>query len=189
MTLTEITRLIRRGIREPKPKFVDADDITASIADAINVIGQRLLAAEPEYFKKRVSLNSNTNIFSLPSGCDRVLRVWDLGKNAFSVSATADNGSGLVRITTSAVHGLSTGDIGTIHDIAGTTEANGTWYVTVSDTTNFDSLSYGIYVYFHQMALWWPHIRHSSTGKNRLFFRPLRGLVGLPLFGNAPSMP
>ena len=138
MNETEIKRRIRRGIREPKPKFTDDSDLDASIDDAINIIGQRLLANEPEYFKKRISLNSNTNIFALPSDCDRALKIWDLGSNALSVSAAADNGSGLIRITTSAVHGLATGDIVTIHDVAGTTEANETWQVTVIDTTNFD---------------------------------------------------
>jgi len=138
MTSDEIKALIRRGIREPKPKYVGDDDITDSNDTAINIIGQRLLANEPEYFKTRVSINSNTNVFAIPSACDRILRIWDLGENALTVSNAADNGAGLVRITTSAVHGLATGDIATIHDIAGTTEANGTFKVTLVDTTNID---------------------------------------------------
>jgi hypothetical protein len=138
MTEDEIIALIRRGIREPKPKYVGDDDILDSIDTSINIIGQRLLANEPEYFKKRVSINSDTNIFAIPSACDRILRIWDLGENAFSVSGAADNGSGLVRITTSAVHGLASGDVVTIHDIVGTTEANGTFQATLVDTTNID---------------------------------------------------
>jgi len=138
MTSDEINALIRRGIREPKPKYVGDDDITDSNNTAINIIGQRLLANEPEYFKTRISINSDTNKFAIPSACDRILRIWDLGENAFSVSGAADNGSGLVRITTSAAHGLASEDIVTIHDIAGTTEANGTFQATLVDTTNID---------------------------------------------------
>jgi hypothetical protein len=132
-----VDRLVRRAIREPKPKRVDADDLTSSKQDAVNLIGQRLLAAEPEYFKTRTSLTSYTNIFTLPSACDRVVSVWDMGGNAFSVSATASN-SGVIRVTTSAVHGLATSDIVTIHGVLGTTEANGTWKITVISTTVFD---------------------------------------------------
>lgn len=138
MNETTVDRLVRRAIREPKARRVDPDDLTQSKQDAINLIGQRLLAAEPEYFKKRVSLNSNTNFFTLPSDCDRLLGVWDMDTNALTVSGAADNGSGLVRITTSAAHGLATGDIVTIHDVAGCTEANGTHQVTVISTTTFD---------------------------------------------------
>lgn len=138
MDESTVDRLVRRAIREPKPKRVDKDDLTASKQDAVNLIGQRLLAAEPEYFKKRVSLTSNTNIFTLPSDCDRVVSIWDMAGNALSVSGAADNGSGLVRITTSAVHGKATSDIVAIHDIVGTTEANGTHKITVISTTTFD---------------------------------------------------
>ena len=137
MTEAEIKRLIRRGIREPKPKVVDDADLTATISDAINIMGQRILANEPDFYKKRISISSDSNIFLLPAACDRILRVWDLGDNALSVSTTSAAGSGAVIITTTAVHGLTTGDIVTINDVTGTTEANGTWHVTVVDTTNF----------------------------------------------------
>ena len=137
MNEAELDRLIRRAIREPKPKRVDPADLTASKNDAINIIGQRLLAAEPEYFKTRVSLNSNTNIFTIPSACDRVLSVWDMEGNALSVTGMADNGSGLIRVTTAA-HGWASDGIVTIHDTEGTTEANGTWKITVISTTTFD---------------------------------------------------
>jgi hypothetical protein len=137
MNIVTLKRLIRRGIREPKPQKVDNADLEQSIDDGVSLIGQRILAAEPDYFRKRVSLNSNTNIFTLPTDCDRLLNVWDMEKNALSVTATADNGSGLIRITTAA-HGLATNDIVTIHDVGGTTEANGTWKITVISTTTFD---------------------------------------------------
>lgn len=40
-------------------------------------------------------------------------------------------------VTTSAPHGLVTGDIVTIASVGGATQANGTWPVTVVDTTHF----------------------------------------------------
>jgi hypothetical protein len=54
------------------------------------------------------------------------------------VSGAADNGVGLVRITTSLAHYFYTGDVVTISGVTGTTEANGTWTVTVYDSTHFD---------------------------------------------------
>lgn len=58
--------------------------------------------------------------------------------HTFTVSGAADNGSGKVRITTGAAHGLATGQVVTISGITGTTEANGTNPVTVVTSTTFD---------------------------------------------------
>jgi surface protein len=55
-----------------------------------------------------------------------------------NVSNATDNGSGLIRITTSAVHGISTGNKVFIKGILGTVEANGLATITVIDTTTFD---------------------------------------------------
>jgi len=55
-----------------------------------------------------------------------------------AVSNAADNGSGLIRITTSAAHGLSTGNKIFIKNVGGTTEANGLWTVTVINSTTID---------------------------------------------------
>lgn len=54
-----------------------------------------------------------------------------------SVTGAADNGAGLVRIT-SAGHGLTTGNVVAVTGITGTTEANGTWTVTVISSSTFD---------------------------------------------------
>lgn len=54
------------------------------------------------------------------------------------VSGAADNGSGLIRITTSAVHGYSTDDIVYHAEIGGCTEANNIYRITVIDTTHYD---------------------------------------------------
>lgn len=124
-----------RGIAQPRPTKADNTDVEASIGDAVNIIGQRLLAAEPEKFRKRVSITSYTNRFSIPTDCDRILRIWDLGDNALTVSGAADNGSGAIRLTLFSAHGLADGDIVTVHDVGGCTEANGTWAVEDAPST------------------------------------------------------
>lgn len=55
-----------------------------------------------------------------------------------AISGAANNGSGLIRITTTTAHGLTTGDGVTISGVVGTTEANAQWAVTVITTTTFD---------------------------------------------------
>lgn len=54
-----------------------------------------------------------------------------------SVTGAANNGSGLVRVA-AGTHGLATGAIVIVYNVAGTTEANGTWTVTVIDSTHLD---------------------------------------------------
>lgn len=54
-----------------------------------------------------------------------------------NISGAADNGAGLIRIT-SEVHSLQTGNSVVIASVAGTTEANGTWVITVINATTFD---------------------------------------------------
>ena len=58
--------------------------------------------------------------------------------NAFVLTATgmANNGAGLIRVTVADVGTLETGQTVDISGTVGTTEADGTWYVTrISDTT------------------------------------------------------
>lgn len=54
------------------------------------------------------------------------------------ISAVANNGGGAVRITTSAAHGLVTGDVVNTYGIGGIVPANGRFTVTVVDTTRVD---------------------------------------------------
>jgi hypothetical protein len=56
-----------------------------------------------------------------------------------TIANAANNGSGLVRITDTA-HGYSTGDVVTVAAVTGTTEANGTWPITVITANTFDLL-------------------------------------------------
>jgi hypothetical protein len=60
----------------------------------------------------------------------------DRATNIATISNVDDNGSGLIRITSTA-HGLTTNDTVFIAGVGGTKEANGTWAVTVVSTTQF----------------------------------------------------
>ncbi len=53
------------------------------------------------------------------------------------ITGAADNGSGLIRITAVA-HGYQTGNTVTITGVTGTTEANGTWVITVISADTYD---------------------------------------------------
>lgn len=55
-----------------------------------------------------------------------------------SVTGAANNGSGLIRLTLVSSRGLMTGDTMVVTGVVGTTEANGTWVITVVDGTHVD---------------------------------------------------
>jgi len=130
-----ITKLTRRGIREFKPKDISDDEIEVMTLQGVNIFGMQIKQNDPSFYNKRASISSNTHVFSKPSDCDSILRIWDMKTTALTVSGAADNGSGLVRITTSAAHGLSDGAIIFVHGVGGTTEANGTWQIDYDSTT------------------------------------------------------
>ena len=54
------------------------------------------------------------------------------------VSNAVDNGAGLIRLTVGSTAGFTTGDYKTIAEVTGTTEANGTWAITVINSTTMD---------------------------------------------------
>ena len=54
-----------------------------------------------------------------------------------TITGAVDNGSGLIRVTSTA-HLLTTGDYAILASVGGTTEANGSWVVTVIDANTFD---------------------------------------------------
>ncbi len=54
------------------------------------------------------------------------------------VTGAADNGAGLVRLTVDSTAGWTTGIVRTVRSVGGTTEANGTWVLTVVDATHID---------------------------------------------------
>jgi hypothetical protein len=55
-----------------------------------------------------------------------------------AISGAADNGSGLIRLTVSSTTDWATGDIKEVASVGGTTEANGSWTITVVDGTHID---------------------------------------------------
>jgi hypothetical protein len=55
-----------------------------------------------------------------------------------TISNAANNGSGLIRLTVSSSAGWATGDIKDVASVGGTTEANGTWTITVINGTTID---------------------------------------------------
>lgn len=137
MEATEIERLIRRDIREVGAVRVGSADFTRVIADAVNLLGLKLVGANPTYFNVRKSLSSLTNIFTLPPSIYEFSDVKDMGANALSVSGAVDDGSGGIKITLDSVHPWETGHIVTHHDIGGTVEANDTFAITVIDSLNY----------------------------------------------------
>lgn len=61
-----------------------------------------------------------------------------IAPGALAITGVANNGSGAIRITVASTASLASGEIRTISGVNGTTEANGTWTITVVDATHFD---------------------------------------------------
>lgn len=137
MDQAAITAAVRRGIREPLVRTVSDSQIEAVTLRGVLVVGMEIKRVDPSFFYTRKVLTSNTHIFPYPSNCTTVLKVWDLKTNAIVITGAADNGAGLVRIT-SVDHGLASNDIVPITDVLGTTEANDTWKITVITDDTFD---------------------------------------------------
>lgn len=57
---------------------------------------------------------------------------------AATVTGAANSGSGLIRLTVSSTSSWTTGEYKTVDSVGGTTEANGTWAITVVDGTHVD---------------------------------------------------
>lgn len=55
-----------------------------------------------------------------------------------TVTGTANNGGGLVRLAVTTTANLITGDVVTVYGVTGTVEANGTWTCNVIDATHID---------------------------------------------------
>lgn len=55
-----------------------------------------------------------------------------------AITGAANNGSGLIRLTVASTSTLTTGDVKTVSAVGGTTEANGTWTITVVSGTTLD---------------------------------------------------
>uniref|UniRef100_A0A6M3IFA1 Putative tail tubular protein n=1 Tax=viral metagenome TaxID=1070528 RepID=A0A6M3IFA1_9ZZZZ len=134
MEETAIIAAIRRGIREPSPVTIDDDGISAVILRGVTLLGQMILETDPSFLNVRKSVSSYTHVFTKPSDCLLVRKVWDLGTTAVSIT-NATNASPIV--VTAASHGLSDDDIVFIHDVGGNTETNGTHLITYIDADSF----------------------------------------------------
>jgi hypothetical protein len=134
MLEADMIAAVKRGCRNSK---LSSSDISAVLLRGVTVLGMMIKQVDPSYFLVRKSLTSLTHVFTKPTDCLRIEKIWDLGTNAGTVTGAADNGSGLVRMTVSS-HGFSDDDIVTQHDIAGTTEANGIFKITYVDDDTYD---------------------------------------------------
>ena len=139
MQEADIIEAIRRGIREPRAVTVSDTQISAVILRGVTLVGLKIRQTDPSFFNERKSVSSYTNVFSKPSDCLTIEKIWDLGTTAKSITGAADNGSGAIRIT-SATHGFSDEAKVLVHDVGGCTEANGTWQIDYVDANTFDLL-------------------------------------------------
>lgn len=71
-----------------------------------------------------------------PSTTSRLLGTPSLA--AKNITGAANNGSGLIRLTVADTTGLTTGQTKVVTGVVGTTEANGTWVLTVINSTTVD---------------------------------------------------
>ena len=134
-----ITSAIRVQIKEPTPKRLTDTQIEAVVLRGVPMLGLKIKEKDPSYFNERVSVTSNSNVFSFPTGCKTLDKVWDYSGRAITITGAANNGSGLIRIT-AASHSFADGAIVRIHDVTGCTEANGAWKIAYVSDSTFDLL-------------------------------------------------
>jgi len=95
----------------------------------------------------------STSVTSTPGGLldfgqmdifNQPVRAIAVTSTTYVVTGVASNGAGGSRITTTAAHGLSTGNQVVIYNTGGATYVNGEWTVTVITSTTFDiAVSFG----------------------------------------------
>ncbi|MBN9601807.1 MAG: hypothetical protein J0G33_02630 [Afipia felis] len=57
---------------------------------------------------------------------------------ALTITGASNNGAGLIRLNVASTSTFATGQVKTVSDVVGTTEANGTWTITVVSSTAID---------------------------------------------------
>jgi len=134
MTEAEIITIIRREIKEIRATSVNDTMITATILRGVTLLGLAIKKVAPSFFNKRISLSSNTHIFSWPSDCASILNVWDMEDNAGDITG-ATNATPIV--ITETAHERSSDEITVVHSVAGNTAANGTWKITYVDADSY----------------------------------------------------
>jgi hypothetical protein len=96
-------------------------DLTSQIIDCITLFE---VEASRELFHQRLA---ETTTILVPSNPAAIL-----------VTGAANNGSGLIRLSITSTSTLTTGQELAVFSVGGTTEANGTWIITVINTTQLD---------------------------------------------------
>ena len=123
--------------------------------ESAGMLNQTLYSMAPPYGYTNAGVENaviGAGFWSVRSGVAQADAEWmldnvDLGQLSYmsasevtgnkTITGAANNGSGLIRITTDA-HYYETGDVVTISGVGGTTEANGTWTITKVAATTFD---------------------------------------------------
>ncbi len=122
-------------------------------SSGVNIIGNTISPSDPLFLGNYTSVGNQT---VTPSNCAIVLRrehnavspsssviaqnkISQKFTSTSSVGKTITNATNAspIQITTSAAHGFSTGQLVNIGAVTGNTAANGTWIVTVVNSTNF----------------------------------------------------
>lgn len=134
MDQATITSEVRRWLQQVKAVTVSDTSIASMTLRGVNLLWLNLRQADPDFIRRRKSISSNTNVFPLPSDCMTVNHVWSMVDNASSVS-DASNVGGEVNLQITD-HPFEDDDTVLVHSVAGTTEANGTWNVSVQDDNN-----------------------------------------------------
>jgi hypothetical protein len=139
MTSDEILAAIEAGVRDPRGHITSPTTYNNALTNGINIIGQLIAKACPEYFNIRKSISSYTNSFAFPSDLNKETRIRDLKTNAKTVTLAADNGAGAIQLTI-ASHGFTDGDFVYVHDVGGVTAATGLWQLDWISADTFDLL-------------------------------------------------
>ena len=127
------------------------DNMIGAVDPASSLIlwAYRDSASSPDFYNRLVAYHTTLNRFSpleieldylAPTAAPGLtLEGLDaIAPGALTITGAANNGSGLIRITVADTSTLTTGDVRTISGVGGTTEANGTWTLTVINGTTFD---------------------------------------------------
>ena len=197
MDQTRITDLTRRGIREPSQVDVSNTDIANMTLAGVKYLSLKIRSYDPSFYRRRKSIFSRTNVFTRPSDCLTLERVWDLGQNAAAVTAAsaatpvvvgtntnhtitgATNATPIV-VTVSAAHGFESGNEVFIGGCLGNTEANGTFDITKLSSTTFsldDSTGNGAWTAGGIVNL--TSLAHGLYSGDIAFFHSLVGMTVL----------
>ena len=87
--------------------------------------------------QSNLSISFGTAKYTVASMAGRatlISRGWTIVDGLVTVSGTSNN-AGLIRLTTTAAHAFTTGELIYVYGVTGTTNANGTWSVFVVDAT------------------------------------------------------